>query len=120
MSYTYRGNQKLDPDPVIPKTGPRGGRQCGTESGASRHYEAGEKPCRPCAEAASHAKAKRNGRPITENTGKTRSAVRCGTYAGAVNHRKKKEQACFACRVAENEYRRAWVARRKAQREEAA
>jgi hypothetical protein len=98
--YHYRGTQRLDPDPVLPKIGPRGGRPCGTEAGAKRHREAHEQPCDACRRALAQAKARRRGGNVATVTGQPR-ALRCGTYAGAVSHRKRKEPTCFACKVAE-------------------
>lgn len=112
-TYTYKGTQALDPDPVIPKIGPRGGRPCGTEAGATRHREAHEQPCDPCRLAQAKAKARRRGGNVDKVTGQPR-AVKCGTYAGAVNHRKHKEPTCFKCKVAEANYRREYEARRRA------
>ena len=115
MSYTYRGAQRLDPDPVIPRVGPRGGRPCGTEGGATRHREAHEQPCDACRLALAQAKARRRKGRVATVTGRPR-ALRCGTYAGAVAHRQRKEPTCFRCRVAEADYRRDYEARRRARR----
>ena len=109
--YKYRGAQKLDPDPVLPRVGPRGGRKCGTESGWARHYRAGEQACDPCREARAKARARRRG-GNPNVTGRTRK-VKCGTYAGATGHRRAKEPVCFACKVAEAAYRRDYEARRR-------
>ena len=113
--YTYRGTQRLDPDPVIPKAGPRGGRSCGTEAGADRHRQAHEQPCDACRLALARARAARRGGSVATVTGQTRT-VRCGTYAGATGHRRRKEPVCFPCKVAEADYRRDYEARRRAGR----
>ena len=109
-TYHYRGAQRLDPDPVLPKTGPKGGSRCGTPTGAARHYAAGEKPCEPCRIAKNEAQARRRGHQATGRANNT-SPDKCGTIYGYQLHLAAAEPACFKCRVASANTRARYGAR---------
>lgn len=73
--------------------------ECGTASGASRHYRKGEGLCEACREAKrEYDRQKRGYAP--------RKVAPCGTEGGYRRHLRRKETPCEPCRIARREYAR--------------
>ncbi|MFB6977738.1 hypothetical protein [Streptomyces scopuliridis] len=95
--------------------GPGSIAECGTESGAQRHYRLGEALCDPC-RAARRAAQNRQNKARREGRVKPKPVIRCGTHQGANRHWDRGEQLCDPCRAAYN----AWQAEYRAARRRAA
>lgn len=98
MTYTYRGTTRLDPDPIQPARGPKGGRPCGTPGGYQRHLEHGETACDTCRRAHNDDVRWRR----RANGVKPKTTARCGTISGHRRHTLDGQKPCEPCRTAWN------------------